>query len=109
MRQVLFVLITLAALLAVAPVLAQPAEPSPEQLRELADLLRDPAIQTWLQAQAEGGPPGVSPAPAAAEAPTFRQMAARRIDAMHAFLRQLAAAAPTLPAGSRKTIVYVRK
>jgi small-conductance mechanosensitive channel len=93
---VLFVLITLAALLAVAPVLAQPAEPSPEQLRELAELLRDPAIQSWLQAQAEGGPATLAETPAATE-PTPRMMVAARIDMVHGFLRQLAAAAPTLP------------
>ena len=77
--------------------LAQPAEPSPQQLRELAELLRDPAIQTWLQAQAEGGPAAVAEPPAAPE-PTARMMVAAHVDMMHAFLRQLAGALPTLPA-----------
>ncbi len=88
MRQVLFVLITLAGLLAVAPVLAQPAQPDAEQLRALADLLRDPAIQTWLQAQAEGVPAGAPQASAAAgDAAMVRQVMAGRLDAMRAFLR----------------------
>jgi moderate conductance mechanosensitive channel len=95
MRRLLLVLLLLAAIVASGPALAQPAEPSPQQLRELAELLRDPGIQTWLQAQAEGGPAAEAEAPAAAE-PTARMMVAAHVDMMHAFLRQLAKAAPTL-------------
>jgi small-conductance mechanosensitive channel len=96
MRRLLVLPLLLAAIVASGPALAQPAEPSPQQLRELAELLRDPAIQTWLQAQAEGGPATVAETPVAAE-PSARTMVAARIDMMHAFLRQLATAIPTLP------------
>ena len=108
MRRGLFLIVTLAGLLIAGPVLPQPAEPSPEELRTLAELLRDPAIQSWLQAQAEGTAPGADQAPAAAESPTARQMVAGRIEAMRAFLRQLAAAAPTLPEELRRawTLLY---
>jgi small-conductance mechanosensitive channel len=85
-------------LLAAGPVLAQPTEPSPEELRALAELLRDPAIQDWLQAQAQGRPAGAPPPTATAgEAATVHQMMAGRLDAMRAFLHELAAAVPTLP------------
>ena len=67
MHRLLVLLLMLAAIVATGPALAQPAEPSPQQLRELAELLRDPAIQTWLQAQAEGGPAAVAEPPAAPE------------------------------------------
>ena len=77
--------------------MAQPAEPSPEELRTLANLLRDPAIQSWLQAQAEGAPAGAPQASTSGEAATVHQMMAGRVDAMRAFLRQLTAAVPTLP------------
>jgi moderate conductance mechanosensitive channel len=108
MRRGLFLIVTLAGLLIAGPVLPQPAEPSPEELRTLAELLRDPAIQTWLQAQAEGTAPGADQAPAAAESSTARQMITGRIEAMRAFLRQLAAAAPTLPEELRRawTLLY---
>jgi small-conductance mechanosensitive channel len=98
MRRLLFFLVTLAALLAVGPAVAQPAEPSPAELRTLAELLRDPAIQSWLQAQAEGTP-GVAP-PAgvgAGEGAMAHQMMAGRVDAIRAFLQELAAAIPMLP------------
>jgi hypothetical protein len=72
MRRALLLLAILAGLVIAGPAVAQPDEPSPEQLRELAGLLRDPAIQTWLQAQTEGGPAGAAQAPAATEPPTFR-------------------------------------
>ena len=108
MRRGLFLIVTLAGLLIAGPVLPQPAEPSPEELRTLAELLRDPAIQSWLQAQAEGTAPGADQAPAAAESSTARQIIAGRIEAMRAFLRQLAAAAPTLPEELRRawTLLY---
>ena len=108
MRRGLFLIVTLAGLLIDGPVLPQPAEPSPEELRTLAELLRDPAIQSWLQAQAEGTAPGADQAPAAAESSTTRQIIAGRIEAMRAFLRQLAAAAPTLPEELRRawTLLY---
>ena len=96
MRRLLILLFALAGLLVPGPGLAQPAEPSPQELRALAELLRDPAIQTWLQAQAEGAP-AEAPEAAANEGATAHQMMAGRIDAMRAFLRELAAAVPMLP------------
>ncbi|MGH6914317.1 MAG: mechanosensitive ion channel family protein, partial [Geminicoccales bacterium] len=96
MRRGLILLVTLAGLLIAAPALAQPAEPGPEELRTLAELLRDPAIQSWLQAQADGAPAPQAPAGVSEPASVHRMMAGR-IDAMRAFLRELAAAVPTLP------------
>ena len=96
MRRGLFLIVTLAGLLIAGPAPAQPAEPNPEELRTLAELLRDPAIQSWLQAQAEGAP-GAPQAGTAGEAATVRQMMAGRVDAMRAFLHELAAGVPTLP------------
>ena len=97
MRKLLLLLVALAAWLAAGLALAQPAEPSPAELRTLAELLRDPAIQDWLQAQAQGRPAGAPPTTAAGEAATVHQMMAGRLDAMRAFLHELAAAVPTLP------------
>ena len=90
MRRLLILLFALAGLLVPGLGLAQPAEPSPQELRALAELLRDPAIQTWLQAQAEGAPAGM-PQAAADEGATAHQMMAGRIDAMRTFVRELAA------------------
>jgi small-conductance mechanosensitive channel len=82
-------------LLAAAPAPAQPAEPSPAELRALAELLRDPAIQSWLEAQAEGTPPEASQATESGPA-SARQVIAAQLEHIRAFLRDLAAAAPTL-------------
>jgi small-conductance mechanosensitive channel len=105
-RLLLLVALLLQGVLAVGPASAQPLTPappasaqpapSPEELRALAGLLRDPAIQAWLQAQAEGAPAGATPATASAP-PTLHQVIAARLGAMRAFLNQLAAAAPKLP------------
>ena len=65
-------------------------------MRALAELLRDPAVQEWLQAQAQR-PAGTPPTSTAGEAATVHQMMAGRVDAMRAFLRELTAAVPTLP------------
>ena len=97
MRRLLPLLVMLAGLLAAGPASAQPAEPSPAELRTLAELLRDPAIQSWLQAQAEGAPTGRSRRRQVGEPATVHQMMAGRVDAMRLFLRELAAAVPTLP------------
>ena len=56
MRRGLLLIVTLAELLIAGTALAQPAEPNPEKLRTFAELFRDPAIQSWLKAQAEGAP-----------------------------------------------------
>jgi moderate conductance mechanosensitive channel len=102
MRKLLLLLCALTALLAVRPALAQPAEPTPQQLRELADLLRDPAVQAWLQAEAEGVPPAAAATPAdetamARDTAMMHHVMASRVDAMRAFLQGLATAIPTLP------------
>ncbi|MDY0884593.1 mechanosensitive ion channel family protein [Dongia soli] len=126
MRYLLFFLL-IAGLLAAGPVLAQspapgsssagnanPASPSPEKLRELTDLLGDPAIQAWLRSQAQT--PGQSPArsaPATGEtaerggmgaipAAMPQHMVASWLDAIQAFIRQTAAAVPAVPAEMRK-------
>ncbi|WP_051248911.1 mechanosensitive ion channel domain-containing protein [Inquilinus limosus] len=78
-----------------------PAQPSPEKLRSLAELLQDPEVRGWLQAQvaapavapAESGP-GVAPALGSG----MQQSMAGGIEATRGFLRSLIAAAPTLPA-----------
>ena len=96
MRRSLLLLIALAGLLAAGPTLAQPAEPGPEQLRALAELLRDPGIRAWLQTQAEAAP--LEDGRAATSGPDSPQeVMANRLDAMRAFLHELVAAVPTLP------------
>jgi small-conductance mechanosensitive channel len=95
MRPGLLLIVAFTGLLIAGPALAQPAEPDPEKLRTFAELFRDPAIQSWLRAQAEGAPG--APHPGTAETATVHQMMAGWVDAVHAFLRELAAAAPTLP------------
>ena len=97
MRRLSCLLILLAGLLAAGPGLAQPAEPSPEQLRTLAQLLRDPNMQAWLQAQADR-PTAAAQGPAAQSPPAGAQaMMVSHLDSMRAFLRELVAAVPTLP------------
>ncbi len=94
MRRLLCLLIMLAGLLTAGSALAQPAAPSPEQLRTLAELLRDPAMQAWLQAQAERPSPEAARPPAAAsERADAQAMMVSQLDAMRAFLRELVAAA----------------
>jgi moderate conductance mechanosensitive channel len=110
MRRLLLLLIALAALLAAGPAPAQPAEPSPEQVRALAELLRDPAIQSWLQAEAAALPSRTDAgAPSPGEPATARQMIAGRLDATRGFLRELAAAVPALPGELDRawTILYL--
>jgi small-conductance mechanosensitive channel len=98
MRRVLLLLVTVAGLLAGGQAMSQPSEPSPEELRALAGLLSDPAIQSWLQAQADRTPPGDAGATAAVSEPASAQaMMAGQLDTMRDFLRELAAAVPTLP------------
>lgn len=99
MRRLLFLLVTLTGLLTAEHAQAQPAEPSPEQLRTLAELLRNPAIQSWLQAQAEGARAGTERAAATpgGEPSNIQQAIGARLDVMRAFLHELLTAAPTLP------------
>jgi moderate conductance mechanosensitive channel len=100
MHRLSSLLIVLAGLLAAVPTLAaEPPQPSPEQLRNLAQLLGDPAVRDWLQAQAQRPPPAAAAAPAAVTEPAAAQaMMVSQLDTMRAFLRELAAAVPTLPA-----------
>jgi moderate conductance mechanosensitive channel len=103
MHRLSCLLIVLAGLLAAAPTLAaDPPQPSPEQLRNLAQLLRDPGVQAWLQAQAERPPPAAVDAPAAPTPPMAAQMMMdSQLDRMRGFLRELGASVPTLPAELR--------
>src|SRR5919106_4226024 len=106
MRRLLVVIVTLVGLLAAWPGLAQPtAAPSPEELRSLAELLRDPAIQAWLEAQA--GQAQAPAQPAASEPEAAHHAMASQVDATRAFLRGLVAALPQLPgelAGAWRTL-----
>jgi moderate conductance mechanosensitive channel len=102
MRRSLFLFIA-AGLLATACAFAAsapPPPPSPEKVRALTELLRDPAIQSWLKAQAEGA--SIGPEAASAHDASSHQMMADRLDATRAFLRELAAALPTLPSEFRR-------
>ena len=89
-----------------APATSVPAPPSSEELRTLAELLRDPAIQAWLQAQAEG--PRSALPPEAAAPTTMHEMMSGRLADARAFLRELAAAVPTVPDELRRaaTVLY---
>ncbi len=91
-------LLLLLSCMAAAPALAQDAPPAqketPPQVRELVDLLADPAVRDWLQQQ--------HAAQAAAAAPAGPEMTpsgmlADRLAAIRQHLQMLAAALPTLP------------
>jgi small-conductance mechanosensitive channel len=95
MRRLLILLIALASLAGGWPAVAQTTpQPTPEQLAELASLLRDPAIQAWLESQAEGRSLAPEPQPAPRG---MRELALERLNATRNFLRELAEAAPRLP------------
>ncbi|HEX5079527.1 MAG TPA: mechanosensitive ion channel family protein [Geminicoccaceae bacterium] len=97
MRRLLHLLVTLAGLLAAGHALAQPAAPAnpdPADLSTLAALLRDPAIQAWLQAQAEHAP---APPPVASPPDGAHEAMVGELDAVRAFLHELVAAVPQLP------------
>ena len=96
MRRLLFALAALTGLLLAGPVLAQPAEPTPEQLRTLAELMRDPGDPGVA---AGAGRSGASPDAnePASEPASAQMMMVGQLDTMRAFLRQLAAAVPALP------------
>jgi hypothetical protein len=65
------------------------AEPSREELRALADLLRRPAIQAWLQVQAEDMPARSKELAEAGKLPNAQQTISGSLDAMRASLRSL--------------------
>jgi small-conductance mechanosensitive channel len=104
----LLLIVAAVCLLCPGPAVAQPAapaEPSPAELKELAALLRDPAIQAWLQAQADQ-PAAATPA-VASEPQAVHHAMASRLEAMHTFLRGLVGAIPQLPgelAGAWRTL-----
>jgi small-conductance mechanosensitive channel len=80
---------------ALAQSAAQPAEPPPK-VRELLDLLADPAVRDWLsQQQAAQAAP--APAPSGPEMTPSGHLAAR-LAAIRRHLHGLGAALPTLPA-----------
>src|SRR5215472_1757495 len=94
----LLLLITAVGILTAWQVLAQPPTPSPDKVRTLTDLLRDPSIQAWLKAQAESMPVGAEQKVATANEPvSAQQIIAARLDAMRGSLHELAAAVPNLP------------
>jgi small-conductance mechanosensitive channel len=97
MRRLLLIIAAF-GLLCAGPVVAQPAapaEPSPAELKELAALLRDPAIQAWLQAQAEQTPAAAQPV--ASEPQAARHAMVSQLESTRAFLRGLVMAIPQLP------------
>jgi hypothetical protein len=111
MRRLLLLVVLLQGLLASGPALAQsvaPAAPgqgapSPEQLQSLADLLRDPDIQSWLQAQASGKAVAATAAIATTGPTSMHQAMAGWLDGMRAFLHELTATLPLLPAELGRT------
>src|SRR5258708_922454 len=102
MRRLLFSLIAVIGLLAAGHAPAQSTDPAPEKLRALSELLHDPAIQAWVQAQAQAMPVATGREAAADGSPSVQQVVTGRLDAMRGFLRELAAAAPTLPGELRR-------
>jgi moderate conductance mechanosensitive channel len=83
----------------VAPAMAQDAPPAqketPPQVRELLDLLADPAVRDWLQQQHAAQ--AAAPAAPAGPEMTPSSMLADRVAAIRQHLQMLAAALPTLP------------
>ncbi len=83
-----------------APALAQetptaPAAETPAQVRELLDLMADPAVRDWLDKQ-RAAPTAAAPASAGPQTTPSGHLAAR-LAAVRQHLRALAAALPTLP------------
>jgi moderate conductance mechanosensitive channel len=97
MRRPLFLLVCV-ALLAAGNALGAPAEapPSDEKIRALTELLRDPAIQTWLKSEAERTHLAADRPLMAGDAMSHQMMAAR-LDTIRSFARELVAAVPALP------------
>lgn len=78
---------------------ARPEAGQPAQVRQLLDLLADPAVQEWLQ-QARGAPAAALAAAPAADDPRRSTSAglAQRIARARAHIREVIAALPFLPA-----------
>ena len=96
-------LFALAVLLgSAAPVLAQdqtqPAsEAPPHQVELLLDLLRDPAVQQWLEQQPEAGAAAQAEQPTTAQQPSAGGYFAQRLEYLRNNLQLLAAARHKLP------------
>lgn len=103
MHRFLVLFVLLLGLGASGSALAQqaPPPPNPDKLRSLAELLQDPEVRGWLQAQVAAPaavPAETGPAATPAMGAGMQQSMAGGIDATRSFLRSLVAAAPTLPA-----------
>ena len=94
MRRALLALIIACGAMLPGLVAAQTAGPNPDDLRTLAELLRKPDIQAWLEAQAAPPPPE-----AASDVPQVGTQAtlAENLQEARGFVRELAAAIPTVP------------
>jgi hypothetical protein len=95
--RLLILMIALAGLLVGRSALAQAPEPSPEKLRALTELLRDPTIQVWLQTQAKSKPPVTEDSSTVTRSANIQEVIVGHIDSTRRFLRELAATAPKLP------------
>ncbi|MBW8725275.1 MAG: mechanosensitive ion channel family protein [Inquilinus limosus] len=100
MHRLLVLFVLLLGLGASGAGLAQqaPSPPSPDKLRSLAELLQDPEVRGWLQAQVAAPAPAETGPAAPAMGAGMQQSMSGGIDATRSFLRSLVAAAPTLPA-----------
>jgi small-conductance mechanosensitive channel len=91
-------LVALAAPAAAQQEQAQAAETPPHQVELLLDLLRDPAVQQWLERQPKVGAPGETPAPAVEQQQSMTGYFAQRLEYLRNNLQLLAAARHKLPA-----------
>ena len=94
MRRALLILVIICGAGLPGMVGAQTAEPNPDDLRNLAELLRKPDIQAWLEAQAAAPPPE---APREGPAVGTQATLAENLEEARGFVRELGAAIPTLP------------
>jgi small-conductance mechanosensitive channel len=84
---------------------ASPADDTPPQVRELLDLLADPAVRDWLEQQ-RAAAPVPPPAPVAPEM-TPSGFMADRLTTIRQHLHAIAAALPTLPSEFRRAGVIL--
>ena len=97
----LVVLVLLASLVATARpagAASEPAQPTPEQVRSLSQLLTDPVVRQWLQRQVEADPAAPAAAPGNQLADGLSQLAAARVEIWRSHIETLKAALPRLPA-----------
>jgi small-conductance mechanosensitive channel len=83
-------LLVLAMVFAGTPVLAQTPADTPAQVRQLLDLLRDPAVRAWLERERALGEPAAAAAPAS-------DPVTGQLDAIRNQIAGLGAAVPRLP------------